>query len=104
MNTLYEVNWHYKEEVFSHCTVTPITVLRRSVLPGCAAESITARGVDGRKFEGSPRDFFETEKAAWDDVVATLKETMDSTDTAISKLTVENFHIHRFLCSLRGES
>lgn len=103
MNKMYEVTWYYKNDVFSHCTVTPITILRRGVLPGCTAETITAKGVDGRTFQGCPRDFFETEADAWKDTVSSIKETIDSNDTAIKRLEDENFNLHRFLCSLKEE-
>lgn len=46
MKTMYEINWYYKDNEqtkFSHCTVTPIEVLREGILPGCSAVSITAK-------------------------------------------------------------
>lgn len=66
MNKLiYEVHWHYINDVFSHCTVTPITVLHESMLPGCTTVSITAIDSEGYKFKCSPNDYYATEEDAW---------------------------------------
>lgn len=69
MKTMYEINWHYKDNEqtqFSHCTVTPITIVREGVLPGCSAVSITAKGSDGRTFQGSPRRHPRVLAGSWD--------------------------------------
>jgi len=76
--TLYEVNWHFCESIFYHCTVTPIKVLRRGVLPGCSAESITAIGSDGGKFQAAPDMFFATEEEAWESVKEDFAESIKS--------------------------
>ena len=103
MKTLYEINWHYtdKEQTkFSHCTVTPIEVLREGILPGCSGVSITAKGSDGRTFQGSPRDYFETEAAAWDRVRKGLAATADDTEAYIADLKAEVLAIRAFLVTL----
>ena len=103
MKTLYEINWHYKDDEqtqFSHCTVTPIEVLREGILPGCSAVSITARGGDGRQFQGLPRDYFETEAAAWDRVRKGLAATADDNEAYIADLKAEVLTIRAFLATL----
>jgi hypothetical protein len=71
---MYDVNWHYTNDVFSHCSVTPIKVIRESVLPGCTGVSITAKDSNGRKFQGSPDNYYATEEAAW--AVVARRKTM----------------------------
>ena len=103
MKTLYEINWHYKDEQqtkFSHCTVTPIEVLREGILPDCSAVSITAKGSDGRQFQGSPRDYFESEAAAWGHVRKGLAATADDNEAYIADLKAEALTIRVFLTTL----
>ena len=77
MKTLYEVNWHYDEnDMLVRISVFPIRVLREGILPGCSAVSITAVGSDGRQFQGCPRNYFETEDAAWAQAKEALQETL----------------------------
>lgn len=97
---MYEVNWHYKNDVFSHCTVTPITVIREGVLPGCEGESITAIGADGRKFLGTAKEYFNTEVEAWGSVRLELLQAISARDREIEELTNENFTMHKFLCAM----
>lgn len=100
MKTLYEVNWHYKADRFSHCTVTPITVLREGVLPGRTGVSITATNSSGQKFLGTPGDYFSSEEAAWDSIKADLLQTIECNDKRIEELKEENFILHMYLCGL----
>lgn len=103
MKTLYEINWHYldeEQEHFSHCTVTPIEVLREGVLPGCSAVSITAKGSDGRTFQSSPRDYFESETAAWANVRRGLTETIEANEELAKFLKEENHRMFSFLITL----
>lgn len=100
MKTLYEVNWHYKADRFSHCTVTPITVLREGVLPGCTGVSITAMNQKGWRFLGTPGDYFSSEEAAWESVKADLLQTIKYNDECIEDLKSKNFHLHKYLCAL----
>lgn len=74
--TMFEVNWHYTNEVFSHCTVTPIRVIRQGVLPGCTGETITAIDGEGRKFQGSADNYFSSEKEAWESVANDLIDSL----------------------------
>lgn len=104
MKTLYEINWHQRDDKFSHCTVTPITVLREGVLPGCTGVSITAVGLDGRKFQGSPRDYFETEADAYHDMKTQLQLTIEANDAAIERLKEETFLLHKFLCQMAEDT
>ena len=103
MKTLWEINWHYKDDeqtVFSHCTVTPITVLREGILPGCSAPSITAISSDGHTFLGSARDYFESEAAAWAEVKQDLLSTVQENDKRIEELSMENHNLFKFLIKL----
>ena len=86
---MYEVNWHSVNDVFSHCTVTPITVLREGVLPGCSGVSITAKDSAGRKFHGSPDNYYATEEAAWAAVKAELVESVETHEKQLAELQVQ---------------
>lgn len=85
MKTLYEVNWHYTNDTLSHISVTPIRVLRESVLPGCSAVSITAVDVTGATFQGSPRNYFESEKEAWEEAKQDLQRSIDAEEAEIAR-------------------
>lgn len=101
--TMYEINWHYKDSdqnQFSHCTVTPIKVLREGILPGCSGVSITAKGSDGRTFQGSPRDYFESEAAAWAQVKQDLLDTIQNNDEEVKQLKDETHRLFSFLITL----
>ena len=103
MKTLYEINWHYKDSEqtqFSHCTVTPIEVLREGILPGCSAVSITAKDSTGRTFQGAPRDYFDTEAAAWANVRQGLAETIEANEGLAKFLKEENHRMFSFLITL----
>ena len=103
MKTLYEINWHYKDSEqtqFSHCTVTPIKVLREGILPGCSAVSITAKDSTGRTFQGAPRDYFDTEAAAWANVRQGLTETIEANEELAKFLKEENHRMFSFLITL----
>ena len=65
MKTVFEVNTHYKNDLFSHCTVTPVTVIREGILPGCSAESFTGIDQNGERFTGILQDFYTSEQDAW---------------------------------------
>ena len=84
--TMYEVNWHYTNDVFSHCSVTPIKVIRESVLPGCTGVSITAEDSNGRKFQGSPDNYYATEEAAWAAVRVELAESVEAHERQLAEL------------------
>ena len=73
--TMYEVTWVHTGPT-THATVTPITVVRYDVLPGCSTPSITAIDHSGRKFHGSRENYFETKEAAWDSVMQDLRTTI----------------------------
>lgn len=89
--TMYEVNWHYTNDVFSHCSVTPIKVIRESVLPGCTGVSITAKDSNGRKFQGSPDNYYATEEAAWAAAKAELAESIEADEKQLAKLQEQLF-------------
>jgi len=86
MKTMYEVNWHYVDgdyRSFEGCTVSPITVVREGVLPGCSGVSITAVGADGRRFQGSPSNYFNTEVEAWADIKSGVLESIRGSEETI---------------------
>ncbi len=64
--TMYELHWHEVNGEFSRFSVTPITVIREGVLPGCTGVSITAVDHRGDTFQGSSLNYFETEGQAWE--------------------------------------
>ncbi len=101
--TMYEINWNYKDSdqtQFSHCTVTPITVIRESVMPGCTAVTITAKDSEGRTFLGSPEGYFETEAAAWVAIKQDLLDTIESHDKTVMELKEEIHRLFSFLVTL----
>ena len=67
---MYEVLSHYiysgksKQGVFSHCTVSPITVHREGVLPGHNRVSISGIDCQGREFFGYRENFYHSEDEA----------------------------------------
>lgn len=85
IKTLYKVNWHYSNDLLTHISLSPIKVLREGILPGCSAVSITAVGSDGRQFQGSPRNYFETEEAAWARIKTEIQEAITSEEQAITE-------------------
>ena len=94
---MYEVNWHRKNDTFSHCSVSRIIVIREGVLPGCTDVSITAVAEDGSKFQGSPGDYYETRELAWLAVKNDLKESIDAAEIQREKITIEIEHMRAFL-------
>ena len=106
MKTMYEINWHYKDSEqtkFSHCTVTPITIIREGILPGCTAVSITAKDTNSRTFQGSPRDYFKTEAAAWAAVKQDLFDTIKNCDKKVAALMEELSCLFSFLITLPAQ-
>ena len=106
MKTMYEINWHYKDSEqtqFSHCTVTPITIVREGILPGCTAVSITAKDTNGRTFQGSPRDYFETEAQAWAQARRDLLETIANNDNEVKELFAETQRMFSFIITLPAQ-
>ena len=85
MKTLYKVNWHYNDDTLVRISVSPIRVLREGILPGCSDVSIAAVGSDGRKFQGCPRNYFETEDAAWAQTKKELRETITAEEQAVDE-------------------
>jgi hypothetical protein len=83
--TRYEINWHNDGDLCVHHTVTPITVIREGVLPGCSGVSITAIDADGRKFNGTPCNYFKTEAEAWAAVRKELEEAIAAAERDIAK-------------------
>lgn len=104
MKTLYEVNWHYDDnDMLVRISVSPIRVLREGILPGCSAVSITAVGSDGRQFQGCPRDYFETEDAAWVQAKKELQETLASAEQAVDEAQRRIEGMRSVLNAVQGE-
>ena len=86
MKTVFEVNTHYKNGLFSHCTVTPVTVIREGILPGCSAESFTGIDQNGERFTGSLQDFYASEQDAW---LRVRRDTIDGIRASEKRLRGE---------------
>lgn len=102
--TRYEVNWHYVNEIFSHCTVTPITVIREGVLPGCSSVSISAIDSKGIKFLGSPSNYHASKDAAWAAAKAELAETIKTNEEMLVKLQKQVTAQCEYLARLTNEN
>ena len=98
--TLYEINWHSVGDRFSHCSVTPITVIREGVLPGCSGVSITAIGSDGRKFLGAPSNYYATEAEAWTAARKELEDSIEAKQADLFALASELRHLRTYLQTL----
>ncbi len=102
--TMYDVNWHYidifNNSGFTHCSVTPIKVIREDVLPGCSAVSITAIGHEGRRFHGCPEYYFNTEREAWDDVKQCLQHTIEQLEKEITEKQHNVDNMKKFLSTI----
>lgn len=83
---MYEVHWHSLDGSFSHCSVSPITVIREGVLPGCTGVSITVKDVKGRRFQGSPQYYYVTEDAAWEAIKNKLASSIEDDEKELEKL------------------
>ncbi|AMD43446.1 hypothetical protein ZC03_069 [Pseudomonas phage ZC03] len=103
MKTLYEVNWHYNNDLLIGISVTPIKVLREGILPGCSAVSISAVDKDGHQFLGNPEDYFETEEAAWKQATVDLQETIASEQQAIDEAQKRIESFRNVLSTMHGE-
>lgn len=98
--TMYEVNYHYTNDRFSHYSVTPITVIREGVLPGCTDVSITAKDSKGETYQGSPDDYYATEESAWAAVKTELAESIADHEKQIAELQIQLTEQREYLASL----
>jgi len=98
---MYELNWHSyshaRGEVFDHCTVTPITVIRRDIQPGASRETITAEDSDGRRFTGDPKDYYETSEEAWKSAKLAISESLAQYEEQLLKLRADISSMRAFL-------
>lgn len=97
MRTLYEINWHYKNDVFTHATVTPITIMREDFLDDGSMYILAAKDSQGRTFSGAACDYFETEAEAWTEVERDLRGSITANEDEIASLQRENEAMLRFL-------
>lgn len=96
--TLFELNWHFNdEEVLSHLTVTPIAVEREE------GDRIFAIDHKGFYFQGSRRDYFASEKEAWDKAVSDLIGRVIWKEDKILRLSRDIENCKKFLQKLEGE-
>ena len=87
--TMYELNYHSDAEgEFTRYSVTPITVVRQDILPGCSMESITAIDHTGRRFLGSIENYYASEEAAWDAARRDLQGSIEVSERRIAELVV----------------
>jgi len=82
---MYEVNWHYMNngKGFTHCSVTPITVTREDMLPGCSARC--------------PENYFNTEQEAWDATKQCLDDKIEQLKTEIKDMQLEVGYMTAFM-------
>lgn len=97
MRTLYEINWHYKNDLFTHATVTPITIIREGILDDGSLCILEAKDGQERRFSGLASDYFETEAEAWAEVERDLRGSITANEDEIASLQRENEAILRFL-------
>ena len=97
--TMFEVTWVHKDGA-SHATVTPITIIREGIAPGCSAPRITAIDPHGRKFHGSRESYFETKEAAWDSVIKDLTTTVSNYRERASSLQLKAREVEAYLNTL----
>lgn len=103
--TMYEVNWHWKDvgpnRIFKKCTVSKITVTREGILPGCTGVSIDAVDGNGRKFSGSPENYFETEEKAKEHIVKCVDDSIENIVLKIKELEEEKLAFMNFRKTLK---
>jgi len=95
-NTLYEVNWHFIDDAFSHCSVSPITVIRK----GCTGNTIIAIDSKGDKFQGSPDNYYATESDAWLAVKAELLKSIELYEKRLVELQIQLSYQREYLGKL----
>ena len=100
--TLFDIVWHNRDDVLSHCTVSPISVLREGVLDGCTGVTITAVDAQGRRFLGSPDDYYPTEEAAWAAVKADLEASVAGLALQLDSLQAQLDAQRNYLALLEG--
>ena len=90
MKTMYEVNWHWKNnginEIFEKCTVSKITVTREGILPGYCNVTIDGVDSDGQRFQGFPENYFDTEELAWERIKKDVNDSIDNINLDIIEL------------------
>ncbi len=89
MKTMWEINYHWNDDAFSHYSVTPIKIVRQGILAGCSKESITAINSYGREFQGLADNYYNTESDAWEKIKIDLKRAIVCKEEQIKKITVE---------------
>lgn len=97
---MYGVSWHRVGDKFSHCTVDAITVTREGILPGCTGVTITATDHEGRKFQGYPGDYHNTEAEAWAKVKVNISKTIKAYESNIAKLVNETNALREYLTKI----
>ena len=99
---LWEINHHWtklddEDSVFTGCSVSPIYVIEEDIAPGASAPSILARDVNGNKFRGSRKNYFETEELAWKEIKRDLSESLSHYQSEINLLQAQCSAIEKFL-------
>jgi hypothetical protein len=100
---MWEINWHSIDNIFDSCTVTPITITREGILPGCSLPSITAKDHKGYSFHGSISDYYPSEKAAWVEVAKFLGEEIQDTVKQIVDLEDDLRQMRDYLGRVRDK-
>jgi hypothetical protein len=97
---MYEIHWHYNNEEFYQCTVTPIVVYREDILPDCTKVSISAIDSQGNYFQGCPEDYFATEALAWESVRKAIKENIACNKKIIKNMRYQTSKLIDYLHTL----
>jgi len=98
---LYKINYHSTDDILTHCTVIPITVIRNDIMPGCSLPSITAIDENGRKFIGSIENYFNSEEEAWFSIKEEIKGAITLNKAEVETLTKRIKSLEHYLETLK---
>lgn len=96
-NKMYELNRHYNNNVFSHFSVSPITIIYEGVLPGCSAITITAIDSKGRQFIGSKENYYLSEGEAYMAARNELTEEINDIKEQLKELQKQLINYNKML-------
>lgn len=91
---MYEINWHHVDDKFSHCTITPITLLADN------GKVIVAMDINGYKFQGTKKNYFNTKKQAEEQIKQYIKQAIDQAEIDIAKAKADLEHLKQYISSL----
>jgi hypothetical protein len=110
---MYEVTYVWRSncprgsEVLERHEIKPVRVTREGILPGCAATSISVTGSDGRKFNSSSENYFDTEAAALahirEELVRGIEEQKEAVMNEVARLSNLERLLAEIPSALRGK-